>query len=98
MTAKDHLVVVYSDKHIVVTDKPSCVLCVPGVNDNPLFLTIVHQLYGSDREEEEGRGPCSHCCRYSMIVHRLDMDTSGLVIFTRTDKVLRWIHGSLQDR
>ena len=33
-----------------------------------------------------------------MIVHRLDMDTSGLVIFTRTDKVLRWIHGSLQDR
>ncbi|WNO10931.1 RluA family pseudouridine synthase [Teredinibacter sp. KSP-S5-2] len=55
---------VYSDEHLIVVNKPSGLLCVPG-------LTEPENLYDSVLTEFPN----------ARVVHRLDMATSGLVIF-----------------
>ena len=87
----DHLRTIYSDENIVVTNKPSGILCVPGVNKNRSLLDIVYEVYGNgcgdgkddgaNENNEEGGSTSSTVSipplqRDSMIVHRLDMDTS----------------------
>lgn len=78
VTREKHLKAIYEDDHLVVVDKPSGVLCVPGVNRNPSLLTVVYETYGCESDVMD-----------NMIVHRLDMDTSGLVVFARTRAALR---------
>lgn len=76
---KDDLKVVFEDEHIVVVDKPAGVLTVPGKDEaNPSLNKAVFERFGS----ESGRMD-------KMVVHRLGMDTSGLVVFARTDAALR---------
>ena len=87
VTADEHLRVIHDDEHIVVTDKPSGVLSVPGVNHNPSLLTVVYEQYG-----------CESGVMDSMAVHRLDMDTSGLVTFAKTDFALRAMHEIFRER
>jgi 23S rRNA-/tRNA-specific pseudouridylate synthase len=79
--------VVFVDDHIIVVNKPTGVLTVPGVNSNPNLLTLVHERYGASVEDP------AH-----MIVHRLDMDTSGLVVFGRTRKVTKKLHAQFRNR
>jgi len=74
----DDLKIVFEDEHIVVVDKPAGVLCVPNKDNNPSLSQAVFDKYGS----ESGRAD-------KMVVHRLGMDTSGLVVFARTDAALR---------
>lgn len=87
VTASEHLRVLHADEHVVVVDKPSGVLCVPGVNHNPSLLCVVHEAYGCEFEKKDG-----------MIVHRLDMDTSGVVVFARTKEALKGLHKSFRER
>lgn len=87
VTAEEHLRVIYDDEHIVVADKPSGVLCVPGVNKNPSLLTVVYETYG-----------CESNVMDSMICHRLDMDTSGLVVFAKTNVALKSMHEIFRER
>lgn len=76
--SKDDLNVVYEDEHIVVVSKPSGVLTVPGKDEsNPSLNKAVFERFGS----ESGRMD-------KMVVHRLGMDTSGLVVFARTNQAL----------
>jgi len=75
--SKEDLKIVFEDEHIVVVDKPAGVLCVPGKENNPSLAQAVFDAYGC----ESGRSD-------KMVVHRLGMDTSGLVVFARTDAAL----------
>lgn len=77
ISAQD-LKVVFEDEHIVVVDKPAGVLCVPSAGGASSLSEAVFEKYGS----ESGRAD-------KMVVHRLGMDTSGLVVFARTDLALR---------
>lgn len=79
--------VVYVDKHLVVVNKPPGMLTVPGVNCNPSLLDLVHEQYGKGI-----RDPAT------MIVHRLDMDTSGLVLFARTAQINKKLNAMFRDR
>lgn len=54
----------YTDEHFIVVDKPSGLLCVPGLSDPDNLFDRVKIDYPNART-----------------VHRLDMATSGLVIF-----------------
>jgi 23S rRNA-/tRNA-specific pseudouridylate synthase len=81
------LVVVFVDEYIVVVDKPAGVLTVPGLNHNPSMLDLVHLKYGSQVTDP-----------VHMIVHRLDMDTSGLVLFARTLEIAKKMHSIFRDR
>ena len=99
VNVKDHLKTIYSDDHIVVTNKPSGILCVPGVNKNKSLLDLVHEVYGSANETYENSAPAeSSFPRDSMIVHRLDMDTSGIVIFARNRLAMSNLHKSFRER
>lgn len=80
--------VVFEDEHIVVVSKPSGVLTVPGKDEsNPSLNKAVFDRYGS----ESGRMD-------KMVVHRLGMDTSGLVVFARTNAALRAMNALFRTR
>jgi len=85
--AKEDLKIVFEDEHIVVVDKPAGVLCVPNKENNPSLSQAVFDAYGS----ESGRAD-------KMVVHRLGMDTSGLVVFARTDAALRGMNTLFRNR
>ena len=91
--------ILYADDDIVVADKPSGLLSVPGKNplNKDCLITRMQQQYPDVR-----------------IVHRLDMDTSGVMVLARgkanlsalsrqfqerqTQKeYLAWVYGVLQD-
>jgi tRNA pseudouridine32 synthase / 23S rRNA pseudouridine746 synthase len=82
------LQVVFQDDHIVVVNKPSGVLTVPGVNNNPSMLDLVYEKFAHrDRTAS----------REELIVHRLDMDTSGLVLYSRSYDVTKQLHAKFRD-
>ncbi len=58
--------VIYEDSRIIVADKPSGMLSVPGRTRSKSLLEWLQERYGE-----------VHSC------HRLDMDTSGVIIFAR---------------
>ncbi len=74
----ESLRVIFVDPFFVVVDKPSGTLSVPGLRGNPSIAQLVFDAYGC----ESGRVD-------KMIVHRLDMDTSGIVLYARTDAALK---------
>jgi 23S rRNA-/tRNA-specific pseudouridylate synthase len=75
--------VVFVDEYLVVINKPAGVLTVPGLNHNPSILDLVYKKYGIS----SGVSDPVH-----MIVHRLDMDTSGLVVFARSLDIAKQMH------
>ena len=92
VNAEQHLNLVYKDDHILVVDKPSGILCVPGINKNRSLLDLVFEEFGADRETDD------NFSRENMIVHRLDMDTSGLVVFARSRAAMSGLHESFRGR
>lgn len=67
------LEVVYEDEWLVVVDKPVGLLSVPGKKSDDSVLTRLRCRYPS------ATGP--------LLVHRLDMDTSGLMLAAKTKEV-----------
>lgn len=65
--------VVYEDDHLVVVNKPAEFLSVPGKNIEDSVYLRMHYKYPN------ATGP--------LIVHRLDMSTSGLMIISRSKEV-----------
>ena len=68
-------------------NKPAGVLTVPGKEDNPSLNKAAFDRFGC----ESGRMD-------KMVVHRLGMDTSGLVIFARTNAALRGMNTLFRTR
>mmetsp|Transcript_2840 Transcript_2840/g.3766 ORF Transcript_2840/g.3766 Transcript_2840/m.3766 type:complete len:334 (-) Transcript_2840:3-1004(-) len=86
--SKEDLKVVHEDEHIIVVDKPAGVLCVPIKDESaPSLSQAVFDAFGS----ESGRAD-------KMVVHRLGMDTSGVVVFARTDRALRGMNTLFRTR
>jgi len=75
--SKEDLKIVYEDEHIVVVDKPSGVLCVPTREVSASLSQTVFDAFGCESGNMD-----------KMVVHRLGMDTSGLVVFARTQAAL----------
>ena len=70
----------YEDNDIIVINKPSGMLSVPGKEPAPSVYSIIKERY------PEVGGP--------LIVHRLDMATSGLLVLTKTKQA----HANLQQQ
>ncbi len=75
--------VVYQDDDILVLNKPSGLLTVPGKGDHL-----------SDCLERRAKDTFSD----ALTVHRLDMDTSGLMIFARTRESQRTLSMAFEKR
>lgn len=79
----DLLTTVYADASLVICDKPSGLLSVPGRSPEKAVCAsaILSERYGE-----------------ILIVHRLDMDTSGLMIFARTKDAQRALSKAFEKR
>ena len=66
--------IIYEDKYIVVVNKPSGLLCVSDDKSNNSLYNMLREYYNSINIK-------------IYVVHRLDKDTSGIVIFSKSIKV-----------
>lgn len=73
--------IVYQDEAIVVINKPAEFLSVPGVNVKDSALTRLEQQF------PDAEGP--------FVLHRLDMSTSGLLVFALTRRANKSLQSSL---
>lgn len=77
MSKKDKLNIVYEDKNYIVVDKPSGLLTVSTEKEkeNTLFHKVLTYLKQKNKNNKV------------FIVHRLDKETSGLVLFVKNEKL-----------
>jgi 23S rRNA pseudouridine1911/1915/1917 synthase len=80
-------VVVYEDQHLLVVDKPAGVVMHPARGHQT--GTLAQALAGRGRGGDEFRAG---------IVHRLDRDTSGLLVVAKSDEVHRALKAALSAR
>jgi len=81
---KSPLVKIYADHDLIVVDKPPGLLSVPG-------RTAANQDSVLSRLQLEEDGPL-------FPVHRLDQDTSGLLVLARSPSAQRQLHRQFQHR
>jgi 23S rRNA pseudouridine1911/1915/1917 synthase len=95
-TAGRPFTIAYEDEDVIVVDKSAGLVVHParGHREDTLAQMLAPLLGSEDAEdardgdERERRG----------IVHRLDRDTSGLLVVARTDEALRRLQAALADR
>jgi tRNA pseudouridine32 synthase / 23S rRNA pseudouridine746 synthase len=80
------LEIIYCDAHICVTNKPSGVLSVPGPRQNPSLANVVYDILQPDIDVDQ------------MVVHRLDMATSGILVYALSLKALSKLHLDFRQR
>jgi 23S rRNA pseudouridine1911/1915/1917 synthase len=80
--------IVYEDDHLMVVDKPAGVVVHPsaGHESGTLVQALAGRAAGGDEDWRPG------------IVHRLDRDTSGLLIVAKDDAVHRALQDMLRER
>jgi 23S rRNA pseudouridine1911/1915/1917 synthase len=80
--------IAYEDEHLLVIDKPAGLVMHParGHSEGTLAQLLAGRAAGGPRPERAG------------IVHRLDRDTSGLLVVARSDEVHRRLQAALQAR
>lgn len=87
--------VLYEDEHILVVNKPAGLLVHEDINENVntlsnQVLTYLHQKGEYDSEESLGFVPGP--------VHRLDRNTSGIVIFGKSMRALQDLNEMMKKR
>ncbi len=75
---------VYEDEHMVVINKPQELLSVPGVNIKDCVYQRMKDKY------PKATGP--------LTVHRLDMQTSGIMLIAKTSEVHKVLQKQFMDR
>ncbi len=80
--------VAFEDEHLIVVDKPAGVVVHParGHREGTLAQALAGRIAGGEEDWRAG------------IVHRLDRDTSGLLVVAKSDAVHRALKASLQAR
>jgi 23S rRNA-/tRNA-specific pseudouridylate synthase len=82
--------IIYNDEHIIVVNKPPGVLSVPGINSNPSMLTLLYDHLKDELDEK--------MLKEHMIIHRLDMDTSGIVIYAKSKECMSLLQNAFRER
>jgi len=77
MKKNDKLKIIFEDKHILIVDKPYNLLTVS--NEKESENTLFHKVYLYIKKKNKNQK--------IFIVHRLDFDTSGLVVFAKSEKI-----------
>lgn len=85
--SKEDIKIVFEDENIIVVDKPSGVLTVAGKGDYPSLAQAVFDAVDADLPSAD-----------HMVVHRLGMDTSGLIILAKNKAAVRDLNGVFRER
>ena len=83
MIKKDKINIIYQDKDIIVINKPANLLTMSTNNEKE--KTLFHKVITYEKQKNKNNKV--------FIVHRLDRETSGLIIFAKNERV----KGILQD-
>lgn len=78
------LEIVYEDAYLLVVNKPEGMLSVPGKSDKESVVERIAKMY------PEASGP--------LIVHRLDMATSGLLLIAKDKEIHKQLQALFEDR
>jgi len=78
------LKIIFEDEHLLVVDKPTGVLSQPGKTVDGSIATLAREAY------PDATGP--------MLVHRLDMDTSGLLLLAKSVSAHRLMQQQFEHR
>lgn len=73
---KEKIKIIYEDKYLIVVDKPYGLLSISNNKDS--INTMYHKVYEYLKQKNKNNK--------IFIVHRLDRDTSGLMIFAKTEE------------
>jgi tRNA pseudouridine32 synthase/23S rRNA pseudouridine746 synthase len=108
-----HLKPVFIDEHIIVVDKPSGVLAVPGPRRHECVASLAYRYIGksevnnvhdnidttqSDKATWKPLNDAENKQLDTMVVHRLDRDTSGVLLFARNASALKQLHHDFKDK
>lgn len=74
---KDKLDIIYEDKTMIVVNKPAHLLTIATQDEK--INTLYHKVYEYEKKKNKNNK--------IFIVHRLDKDTSGLVLFAKNQKL-----------
>lgn len=77
MMKKDKLDIIYEDKDLIVINKPTHLLTIS--TDNEKERTLFHKVYLYLKKKNKNNKV--------FVVHRLDKDTSGLIVFAKSELV-----------
>lgn len=77
--------VIYDDADIIVLDKPSGVLSVPGFQEKFSLASACAHVYGQSRVDY-------------MVVHRLDRSTSGVIVLARNHDAQKLLQAQFRAR
>ena len=83
--------IIYEDDYVIVLNKPPGMVVHPGAgNPSGTLVNALIAYYPPIRNVGEADRPG--------VVHRLDKDTSGVLIFAKTDKSYRWLIKQFKSR
>jgi len=88
---KIDLDILYEDAHVIVLNKPAGMVVHPGAGNSTGTLVnalLAHFPLIRDVGEEDRPG----------VVHRLDKETSGVVLFAKTEKAYKWVVNQFKSR
>ncbi|MBP3766166.1 MAG: RNA pseudouridine synthase [Bacilli bacterium] len=74
---KDRIKILYEDKSIIVVSKPTHLLTIATQNEKE--RTMFHKVIEYERKKNKNNKV--------FIVHRLDKDTSGIIVFAKSEKI-----------
>ena len=87
MIKKDKLDIIFQDKSIIVVNKPHNLLTIS--TDNEKEKTLFHKVYNYEKQK--------HKNNKVFIVHRLDRETSGVVVFAKNERVKQILQDNWSD-
>ena len=85
MKKNDRLDIIYEDKNILVVNKPAHMLCVQ--TDKGVSTTLYEKVYDYLHKKNQK----------VFIVHRLDKDTSGIVLFAKNENLKNQLQDNWND-
>ncbi|MCP4650651.1 MAG: RNA pseudouridine synthase [PVC group bacterium] len=88
MSKKNSIRIIYEDEYLLVVDKSAGLLVVPADNEKGNDLTALLNAQYSQNEKNMRIYPC----------HRLDKETSGLIIFAKSKRVQQAIMDEFRNR
>lgn len=91
---KMDLDIVYEDENVVVVNKPAGLVVHPGQGGTHMDDTLVNGLLAHCKDQLSGINGVMR----PGIVHRLDKDTSGLIIVAKNDEAHRFLAEQFHDR
>jgi 23S rRNA pseudouridine1911/1915/1917 synthase len=87
VTASSGFTIIHEDKHLIVVDKQAGMLTI--ATEGEKSKTVYYELSNYVKQQ--------HHCNKIFIVHRLDRDTSGVLLFARNPKIQRLLQDNWND-